>query len=306
MEVGVHLVRVGCVVLSLCACLRAQVTIAGRVVDETGAGIEGARVEFRSASGGNPVPASSDPAGNFRANLAAEGEYAIRTERQGFYLYQGSQSFTAGPSQLTVTLNHVQEFSEKVDVVYSPPPIDPQQSSDHKELVNAEIQAIPIPASQDYRNALALMNGVVLDNAGRPHFNGGSENQTNYTLDGFNMSDPVTGQLNARLNVDTIQSTDLESSRFSAESGRGAAGVLDVKTKMGDDRWRFGGTNFIPSVSPMAASISINSRRASSSPGRQSRARLGSITGWMSFITTTRFMACRAGKTACAAPILTT
>jgi hypothetical protein len=143
----------------------------------------------------------------------------------------------------------VQEFSEKVDVTDSPPPIDPQQTSDQKELVNAEIQAIPFPASQDYRNALALMNGVVLDNAGRPHFNGGDTNQTNYTLDGFNISDPVTGALEARLNVDTIQSTDLESSRFSAENGRGSAGVLDVKTKMGDDHWRFGGTNFLPSFS---------------------------------------------------------
>jgi hypothetical protein len=249
MQYGVHLVRVGFVILSISACLQAQVTVAGRVVDETGAGIEAARVEFRAAEGAGPIPVFSDPAGNFRANLPAEGVYAIRAERQGFYLYQGSQPFAAGPSQLTVTLNHEQEFSEKVDVVYSPPPIDPQQSSDHKELVNAEIQAIPFPASQDYRNALALMNGVVLDNAGRPHFNGGSTNQTNYTLDGFNISDPVTGQLEVRLNVDTIQSTDLESSRFSAESGRGAAGVLDLKTKMGDDRWRFGGTNFIPSVS---------------------------------------------------------
>jgi hypothetical protein len=168
------------------------VDVVGRVVDETGAGIEGARVEFRPADGGSPVPVSSDPAGNFHANLAADGEYAIRAERQGFYVYQGSQSFAAGPSQLTVTLNHVQEFSEKVDVTASSPPIDPQQPSDHRELVNAEIQAIPFPASQDYRNALALLDGVVLDNQGILHFNGGSANQANYTLDGFNMSDPVS------------------------------------------------------------------------------------------------------------------
>jgi hypothetical protein len=219
------------------------------VVDETGAGIEGARVEFRPADSGISVPASSDPAGNFRANLAAGGDYAIRAERQGFYVYHGTQSFSAGPSQITVTLNHVQEFSEKVDVTASSPPIDPQQPSDHKELVNAEIQAIPFPASQDYRNALALIDGVLLDNQGILHFNGGSPSQTNYTLDGFNMSDPVTGGLETRMNVDSIQSTDLESSRFSAENGRGAAGVLDVKTKMGDDRWRFGATNFFPSAS---------------------------------------------------------
>jgi len=249
MAVGFHFARFGCVLICGCACLHAQVTLAGRVVDETGAAIEAARLEFRAPDGGIPLTAFSDPAGNFRATLPADGPYAIRAERQGFYLYQGSQTFDPGSSQLTVTLNHVQEFSEKVDVTSSPPPIDPQQASDHKELVNAEIQAIPLPASQDYRNALTLMNGVVLDNSGRPHFNGGDTNQTNYTLDGFNISDPVNGTLEARLNIDTIQSTDLESSRFSAENGRGAAGVLDIKTKMGDDHWRFGGTNFLPSVS---------------------------------------------------------
>ena len=248
MAVGIHLVRPVWVFLCLSASLQAQVTLAGRIVDETGGGIEGARVEFRPAAGGNLVPASSDLAGNFHATLPTAGEYAIRAERQGFYVYQGNQTFESGSHQLTVALNHVQEFSEKVDVAASAPPIDPQQPADHKELVNAEIQAIPMPASQDYRNALTLMNGVVLDNNGIPHFNGGAAGQTNYTLDGFNMSDPVNGGLATRMNVDSIQSTDLESSRYSAESGRGAAGVLDVKTKMGDDRLRFGATNFFPSV----------------------------------------------------------
>src|SRR5271157_5582959 len=127
-----HLAHLACAIVSACACLKAQVTIAGRVVDETGAGIEGARLEFRPADGGGMAPASSDRAGNFRLTLPAGGDYAIRAERQGFYLYQGRQAFDPGASQLTVTLNHVQEFSEKVDVVYSPPPIDPQQTSDHK------------------------------------------------------------------------------------------------------------------------------------------------------------------------------
>src|ERR1700733_8008228 len=148
MAVGLHLVRMACVILSVCACLHAQVSVAGRVVDETGAAIEGALVEFRPAGGGSPIPIPSDPAGNFRATLPAEGDYAIRAERQGFYVYRGNQSIGADIGQLTVTLNHVQEFSEKVDVTASTPPIDPQQPADHKELANAEIQAIPFPASQ--------------------------------------------------------------------------------------------------------------------------------------------------------------
>ena len=193
---------------------------------------------------------ASDPAGEFSLHLPVPGEYTVRAERLGFYLYQSrAQLLGPGPAELTIVLNHLQEFSDRIDVTYSPPAIDPTQPEDRKELDNTEIQAIPYPAPQDYRNGLPLMDGVVQDNAGRNHVNGGDTNQTNYTLDGFNMSDPVTGRLETRLNIDTIQSVDLATSRFSAENGRGSAGVLDLKTKMGDDRWRFSGTNFIPSLS---------------------------------------------------------
>src|SRR5437762_433191 len=236
--------------LFICAGLDAQVLISGRVVDENGAGVAGARVEIRGEPDGNLFLASSDLAGNFRLNLPRAGEYAIRAERLGFFLYQGrGQNFDLGGSQLTITLNHLQEFADKIDVTYSPPAIDPQQTAETKELTNTEIESVPYPAPHEYRNALPLIDGLVQDNAGRVHFNGGDTNQANYTLDGFNISDPVSGRLETRLNIDAIQTMDLESSRFSAENGRGSSGVLDLKTKMGDDRWRFGGTNFIPGVS---------------------------------------------------------
>ena len=231
-----------------CAALHAQVAITGRVVDENGAAVDGARVELRQAEGG-VIIASSDQAGNFKASLPAAGDYTVRAERLGFFVFTNTrQAFEAGAQQLTIRLNHLQEFADKIDVTYSPPAIDPQQTSERKELANTEIQAVPYPAPQDYRNALPMLNGVVQDNAGRAHFNGGDTNQANYTLDGFNISDPVTGRLETRINIDTIQSMDLENSRYAADNGRGSTGVLDLKTKMGDDRFRFGGTNFIPGV----------------------------------------------------------
>jgi hypothetical protein len=230
--------------------LYAQVAITGRVVDETGAGVAGARVELRALSGDGTSAASSDRAGNFQMVLVAAGDYAIQAERLGFYLYRGSsRRFEPGPGELTIVLNHLQEFADHIDVVSSPPAVDPTQPAERKELHNTEIETIPYPAPQDYRNALPLMDGVVQDNSGRAHFAGAHTNQTNYTLDGFNISDPVTGGLETRVNIETIQSMDVETSRFSAENGRGAAGVLDLKTKMGDDRLRFTGTNFIPGIS---------------------------------------------------------
>src|ERR1035441_378564 len=74
-----------------CAALDAQVAITGRVVDENGAAVGGAVVEWRAADGAM-VSASSDPAGNFQVNLAAAGEYTVRAERPGFFVFTGSRS----------------------------------------------------------------------------------------------------------------------------------------------------------------------------------------------------------------------
>ena len=225
----------------------AQILLTGRVVDETGASVAGARVEFQSPE--FTAAASSDHAGNFQITLAIPGNYAIRADRLGFYRFQSKPAAYDSARELTITLNHEQEFSERIDVTASSPTIDPTQPSAHKELDNTEIQTVPYPAQQDYRNALPMNDGVVQDNNARPHVDGARTNQTNYTLDGFNLSDPVTGRLDARVNIDSIQAMDVQTSRFAAENGRGAAGVVDLKTKMGDDTLRFGGTNFIPGIS---------------------------------------------------------
>ncbi|MGP8245227.1 MAG: carboxypeptidase regulatory-like domain-containing protein [Bryobacteraceae bacterium] len=228
--------------------LAAQTNLAGRVVDETGAGVAGAGVEFRGAS--SSVSASTDSAGNFRVTLPAAGEYEIRAERQGFYVFhEAGRMLDADTEHITITLNHQREFSERVDVNASPPVVDPAQPADHREVDNTEMLNVPYPAPQDYRNALQLFDRVVQDNGGRYHLNGGDSNQVNYTLDGFNISNPVTGQLDARMNIDSVESIALEGSRFSAENGRGSAGTLELTSRMGDDHWRFSVTNFFPGVS---------------------------------------------------------
>ena len=240
--------RLFCLLLLSGAGGYAQMVVSGRVVDETGTAVSGARVELRDTSGVTEA-ASSDAAGDFRISLPKPGEYEIRAERLGFYLFHGkTERFDETVNLLTVTLNHLQEFSERVDVTASPSHIDPEQPTEHKEVDNTEMLAVPYAAPQDYRNALPMMDGVVQDNAGALHFNGGASNETNYTLDGFDLSNPANGQLAARMNIDSIQSMTVESSRSAAEYGRGSAGLLDLKSKMGDDHWRFSGTNFIPGI----------------------------------------------------------
>ena len=51
----------------------------------------------------------------------------------------------------------------------------------------------PIESTHDIRNAMKLMPGVVQDQRGGLHFSGGAENEVLYTLDGFNVSNPLDG-----------------------------------------------------------------------------------------------------------------
>ncbi len=97
-------------VLAWQAAAAAPPTVAGRVMDENGVAVAGARVEI--ASGATAATATSDSAGNFNLEVSAPGEYQIRAERLGFFVYSGkSVTFQDGSNHLTITLNHLQELT---------------------------------------------------------------------------------------------------------------------------------------------------------------------------------------------------
>ena len=220
------------------------VTVAGKVLDENGAPLRDVRVTV--SSGGTSAGATSDAAGIFRLEIPESGNYRVEAQNDGYFLFTEPSVELSESAPLEIRMNRLKDLAESVDVHYSPPVIDPQQTSDTKKLNSQEILNVPYPASQDYRSALPLMPGAIADNSGQLHFNGGNSNETSYRLDGFEVSDPSTGALNTRLNVDTVQEIEWNSSRFGPDQGKGSAGTIDIKTEMGDDHWRFGGTNFVP------------------------------------------------------------
>jgi hypothetical protein len=231
----------------------AATTVSGNVVDETGNPVPGARV---SVGGSNPGAATiaaatiaattTDAAGAFRFDLPADGNYPVRVQREGFFLFVKPDIHFDSSTPIEVHLIHLKELAETIDVPYSPPVVDPDQTPEVKHLDGQAILNLPYAASQDYRRALQLMPGAVQDNSGQVHFNGGSVNETSYRLDGFDLSNPAGGGLTARLSVDTVQAVDWSSGRMPAED-KGSAGTVEIRTEMGDDRWRFGATNPIPS-----------------------------------------------------------
>jgi len=224
----------------------AAVAVSGKVVDENGVPVRNARIAV--SAGPASVAATSDPAGLFSVELPMPGDYRLRVECEGYFLFEKPAVALDEGTPLEIRLNHLKELAESIDVRYSPPVIDPSQTADTKRLLNQDILNVPFPASQDYRSALPLLPGALADNSGQLHFSGGASNQTNYRLNGFEISDPATGALNARLNVDTVQTVEWDASRFGADKGKGSSGTVEIRTEMGDNHWRFDGTNFVPGI----------------------------------------------------------
>ena len=225
-----------------------QAELTGRVIDENGSPVAGVKVSLSRATLEPPLITVSDDAGRFRIFPVPPGTYEMKAEKPGYYatVSRALEVREAAPP-LEVVINHVREFEETVSVVHSSPVIDRQAASTSTMLTAEEITDLPYVATHDFRNSLPLIPGVIKDNNGHIHLNGGGENQVYYALDGFNITSPGSGTLENRISVDAIRAVRVETSGYSAEYGKGSAGVMAMESSQGDDRTRFSATNFIPS-----------------------------------------------------------
>jgi len=195
------------------------------------------------------VEATADPTGAFSARLPVSGAYRVDAKREGYFPLKGLSIETGeGSTEVRLVLNHLRELFESVDVASSVSPIDLDKTSSETSLNNLQIMNVPYPSTHDLRNAMKLMPGVLQDTNGGLHFNGSAENQVLYTMDGFNISDPLTGRFTTRLSVEAVRSLDYASGRFSPEFGKGSSGALGIQTQAGDDQWRYSFTNFVPGI----------------------------------------------------------
>ena len=215
------------------------------VVDENSVPVAAAVVTFTGPAGTVAGRCETDYAGRCRLDLPA-GTYRLTVSKTGFY--QLEQQDVHPGAALDLVLTHVHEVRETVNVTESVPEVDPQRTSDTRRIDSQEIINVPYPTSRDIRNMLPLVPGVVTGPFGEAHVAGAQVYETEYMLDGFNVSQPATGFLQLRFSADGVRSIDVRSSRYSAEYGPVSGGVVGFESAMADDHYRFSATNFIPSA----------------------------------------------------------
>jgi len=215
------------------------------VVDENGLAVSGTAVTILEP-GRTAVRMQTDYAGHCSYILHQNAPYQIRVEKAGFY-QSTENEVDASVNTVRLVLTHEQIVTEQVNVTASVPGIDTEQPSDTTIMNTPEIVNVPYPTSRDIRNLLPFNPGVVQDATGQVHVAGSPTYETLDTMDGFDIRSPLSGTLALRVSADAVRSTIAQSTRYPVEFGRAAGGVVAFYTGMGDNKFRFNATDFIPS-----------------------------------------------------------
>jgi hypothetical protein len=254
--------------MKLCFCLAAVLfaipglaqevtgTIVGNVKDASGASIPGASVSVTSADKNQVVrKLTSDTNGEYVAAFVPVGVYVITADAKGFktLVRQGIQLHV--DERLTVPLLlDVGDISEKVTVEADVPTVELQSAVASGLISGAEVRELSLN-NRNYLELLTIMPGVTSNsptdelsigatnptgavNALPFSINGGRNTGNNFMLDGADNMDRGANQtlLNTP-SVDAIAEFVALRGNYSAEYGRGAAGVVNVITKSGSSNF---------------------------------------------------------------------
>ena len=172
--------------------------------------------------------------------------YQLKVARPGFY-ETVKRGIDPDVHEIELVLAHEQILLQQVDVVASAPDIDPQQTADVSTLNTPEIVNIPYVTNRNIINLIPFNPGVIQDPTGQLHVAGSPTYATLDLLDGFELRSPASGTLSLHVSTDAVRSIATESTRYSVQYGRATGGVIAFATGMGDNRFRFNTTDFIPS-----------------------------------------------------------
>ena len=219
---------------------RAGTSLIVVVIDENNIIVADALVVLTDRTSGEAIQIHTDAAGRGRfLTLNPEHSFTIQAQKGNFYSVTEQELHIAGAQTLELTLPHVQELKETVNVTASTQGIDPAQTADTKSLGTPEIVNIPYPTSRDIRNILPFLPQVVQDSTGQVHVAGADTYETTDVLDGFEITSPVSGILAMRFSADAVREVSVQSSRVSTQFGKESGGIIDFNTGMGDDHLRF-------------------------------------------------------------------
>jgi hypothetical protein len=223
--------------------------ILGTVLDQSGAGVPGAKLVATTPTLPRPIEVETDASGRYNMQRIPVGVYQITITKSGFSTVKQNNVDVRLGSQITLNPQlKVSAVAETIEVSESAVSIDPTSS---RTAVNISSQVFDnLPRSRSFESILTMAPGVRLEpkassasgvgNASRTtgiQVDGASGSENSFIIDGVDVSDVRRGTLrtNSAIPFEFISDIQVKSAGMDAESGGATGGVVNVATKSGSN-----------------------------------------------------------------------
>jgi hypothetical protein len=220
--------------------------ISGTVVDAEGNALPGVAITITGAAIlRGTASATTSTTGAFRFNFLSPGTYDMTFALSGFKTIKktGVEVSVRKTTSMTVTME-VSAIEENVTVVGESPVVDLKTSTIQTNFTQAMLQKLP--SARDPWVIMSMTPGMVMDrenvggstagNQSSAYAHGTLRNQTNYNIDGVNMTDAAANGASAMYyDFDSFEEIQVETGAHTADIQVGGV-VLNMITKSGGNK----------------------------------------------------------------------
>jgi outer membrane receptor protein involved in Fe transport len=229
-------------------------SIAGTIVDASGAGLPGATVTATQSETGAVRTTTSTGAGQFRIPLLAVGNYSVSAELPSFASAKVANVVVNVGSEATVKLTLELASVKAAVTVSGEAPLIEATKSEVSSVVNERmIQNLPTNG-RNFEDFVLTTPGVVTDvRLGDISFAGQRGTLNSLVVDGADNNNTFFGQALGRtgsgrapyqFSQDAVKEFQVNSNAYSAEYGRAGGAVINVVTKSGTNDYHGSGFYF--------------------------------------------------------------
>ncbi len=221
--------------------------IQGKVVDETGEGLEGVEIIATSPSLQGQRVTFSSKNGDFYFPLLPVGSYSISFKAEGFASHVEEEVIIrlGKVTHLKVTMK-LSAIKEEIEVVAESPLIDKTSIDTSFHMTSADLERLPSQTRTvvDLVKFAPGVTGVRMNTRygiateGQPSFRGEGEEGNNWIIDGLTVSGVRLRNSGMKINFDAIEEIQIISDPFSPEFGSAYGGIINMVTRGGSNEWK--------------------------------------------------------------------
>ncbi len=228
------------VFVSLVTAQGVRATVVGRVTDDTGAVVPGAKITITNVGTNDSRSVIVNDSGEYAVPQLAPGQYTVTAEYAGFnkVVRSGIVLETGQQARIDIALK-VGTVSEEVEVSAAAPLVTTENAALGNVVDQKKIVELPLNG-RDYLQLAFLQPNVFAPAAnstlgfrGGLNVAGNSEIANQYILDGVDNNDETTNQPLHRPILDAVREFKVLTGTYSAEYGRQAGGQVIVTTQAG-------------------------------------------------------------------------